>query len=108
MTTLLARQLRQNRTGAERKLWSRLRRKQLAGARFRQQVPVGRYIVDFFCPEAQLIIEVDGSQHSAKRDSTRDEWLAKEGYRVLRFWNNDVLKNIDGVVTTILDVLMSR
>ncbi len=108
MTTLLARRLRQNRTDAERKLWNRLRRKQLEGARFRQQVPIGRYIVDFFCPEAMLIVEVDGGQHAGERDLARYEWLTAEGYSVLRFWNNDVLQNADGVVLTILDALQRR
>ena len=108
MTTLFARQLRQNRTDAERKLWNRLRRKQLEGARFRQQTPIGRYIVDFFCPEALLIVEVDGSQHLGERDHMRDEWLTKEGYRVLRFWNNDVLKNTESVVAAIFNALQSR
>jgi very-short-patch-repair endonuclease len=92
MTTLLARRLRKNRTDAERKLWSRLRRKQLEGVRFRQQAPIGRFVVDFFCPEALLIVEVDGSQHLGEKDRARDEWLAAEGYRVLRFWNNDVVR----------------
>jgi very-short-patch-repair endonuclease len=107
MTTLLAQRLRKNRTDAERKLWSRLRRKQLKGARFRQQAPIGRYIVDFFCPEALLIVEVDGSQHLSDKDRARDEWLTAEGYRVLRFWNNDVLKNTDDVVTAIFDALQA-
>jgi very-short-patch-repair endonuclease len=71
MRTLLARRLRQNRTDAERKLWSRLRRKQLEGARFRQQVPIGAYIVDFFCPEILLIVELDGGQHGSDEDRKR-------------------------------------
>jgi len=108
MTTLLARRLRKNRTDAECKLWSRLRRKQLEGVRFRQQAPIGRFVVDFLCPEALLIVEVDGSQHLGEKDRVRDEWLTGEGYRVLRFWNNDVLKNTDGVVTAIFDVLKVR
>jgi ATP-dependent helicase HrpA/adenine-specific DNA-methyltransferase len=108
MRTLLARRLRQNRTDAERKLWSRLRRKQLEGARFRQQVPIGAYIVDFFCPEILLIVELDGGQHGSDEDRKRDQWLEAEGYRILRFWNNDVLQNTDGVVLTIIGVVQSR
>jgi len=108
MRTFLARRLRQNLTDTERKLWNRLRRKQLEGARFRQQVPIGRFIVDFFCPEAMLIVEVDGGQHADEKDLARDEWLAAEGYCVLRFWNNDLLQNADGVVMKILDTVRRR
>jgi very-short-patch-repair endonuclease len=102
-----ARQLRRNATDAEIRLWSRLRRKQLAGFRFRRQHPLGSYIVDFFCPEARLIVEVDGGQHGEENahDARRTEWLEARGYRVVRFWNNEVLSNTDGVLTTILVAL---
>ena len=102
-----ARRLRQNRTDAERALWTRLRRKQLDGARFRQQVPLGAYVVDFLCLEERLIVEVDGGQHAlgTAKDEARTAWLEERGFRVLRFWNNDVLKNLDGVIDVILRVL---
>src|SRR5579864_2156041 len=104
------RKLRANPTDAEICLWSRLRRKQLEGFRFRRQQPIGPFIVDFFCPEAKLIIEVDGGQHDndAARDAARTRWLEKAGHRVVRFWNYDVLTNTDGVLLTILDDLRSR
>jgi very-short-patch-repair endonuclease len=104
MASTIARKLRANSTDAESRLWSRLRRKQLEGFRFRRQQPIGRYIVDFFCTEARLIVEVDGGQH-AKESSARADWLVGRGYRVVRFWNNDVLANTDGVLLTIRDAL---
>src|SRR5580692_11066238 len=104
MPSLFARKLRGTPTDAEIRLWSRLRRKQLDGFRFRRQQPIGRYIVDFFCPEAKLIIEVDGGQH-ADEDSKRSDWLTERGYRVIRFWNNDVLANTEGVLLSILEAL---
>jgi len=103
MTT--ARNLRQNPTEAEKRLWSRLRRKQLGGYRFRRQSPIGGYVVDFVCPSRKIIIEVDGGQHSASRDADRTKWLEGEGYRVLRYWNHDVLENTDGVLNDILSNL---
>ena len=98
-----ARKLRQNQTEAEKLLWSRLRRRQMAGVRFRRQVPIGPYIVDFASHEAKLVIEVDGGQHDRDSDAekARTERIERDGYRVLRFWNNEVLGNIDGVVQTI-------
>jgi very-short-patch-repair endonuclease len=95
-----AKRLRSRSTDAERKLWSRLRNRQLAGAKFRRQVPIGRYVVDFICFEAALVVEVDGGQHAARvdHDVARTAWLEREGYRVVRFWNNDVLQNIEGVL----------
>jgi very-short-patch-repair endonuclease len=99
-----ARSLRLTPTDAEIRLWSRLRRRQLDGFRFRRQQPMGKYIVDFFCPEAKLIIEVDGGQHADESD-VRARWLEGRGYRVVRFWNNDVLANTDGVLHEILRAL---
>ena len=90
-------------TDAEKRLWSKLRRVQL-GARFRRQQPIGPYIVDFYCAAARLVVEVDGGQHSEMQrayDSRRDGWLRDEGYSVLRFWNNEVLANTDGVLTEV-------
>jgi very-short-patch-repair endonuclease len=107
MASRNAREMRRNATEAERRRWVRIRDKQLDGFRFRRQQPMGPYIVDFFCPEASLIIEVDGGQHSdnAEQDATRTRWLVARGYHVLRFWNNDVLGNIDGVLETIRNSL---
>ena len=102
-----ARRLRAEMTDAERQLWSRLRARQIEGLHFRKQVPIGDYIVDFCCLKRRLIVEVDGGQHAerADYDSERTAWLSQEGYRVLRFWNNEVLQNADGVVETILRVV---
>ncbi len=94
-------------TDAERRLWWQLRYKQLDGFRFRRQHPLDPYVVDFFCPEAHLIVEVDGGQHSPEVDKKRQRWLESQGHRVLRFWNNDVLQNTEGVVATIRDALQS-
>ena len=86
---------------AEQKLWRALRSRGI-GAKFRRQVPLGPYIVDFVCFESKLIVEVDGGQHSEnKRDAIRDRYFIDQGYRVLRFWNNDVLSNLEGVLTMI-------
>jgi very-short-patch-repair endonuclease len=107
MSTARARNLRRNVTDAERRLWSRLRRNQLNGHHFRRQVPIGRYVADFVCAQKKLIIEVDGGQHAVQKaaDEIRTRYLEDRGYRVLRFWNNDVLGNTDGVVETILAAL---
>lgn len=107
MASPIARRLRASLTDAELRLWSRLRRRQLDEFRFRRQHPIGRYVVDFFCPEAKLIIEVDGGQH-AEESSVRADWLRDRGYRLLRFWNNDVLGNTDGVVEEILRALRAE
>ena len=92
-----AKYLRANPTYAERKLWNLLRGKQMAQLRFRRQHPVGPYIVDFFCSGAKLVVEVDGGQHSADKnaayDAARAHWLEERGYSVLRFGNNELLKN---------------
>jgi very-short-patch-repair endonuclease len=104
VTVSLACNLRLTPTDAEIRLWSRLRRKQLEGFRFRRQHPIGPYVVDFFCAEAKLIVEVDGGQH-ADDSVTRTRWLEARSYRVMRFWNNDVLANTEGVLATILDAL---
>lgn len=105
-----ARQLRHRATEAERRLWSTLRDKQLGGWKFRRQVPLGNYIVDFYCPVAKLIVELDGGQHAdrAPQDQVRTNELISLGYRVIRFWNNDVLGNIDGVLQELLGVLQSK
>jgi very-short-patch-repair endonuclease len=102
--TKLARRLRTNLTDAEKYLWYILRRKNLNGLKFRRQQPIGRYIVDFVCFENKLVIELDGGQHAEQiaEDQKRDRWLRSQGFRVLRFWNNEVLDNRDAVVETIL------
>ena len=99
-----ARRMRKAPTEAERKLWWHLRhRLPLGGSHFRRQVQIGPYIADFVCHHFKLIVEIDGSQHGsqATKDELRTRRLDSEGYRVLRFWNNEVLSNIDGVLTEI-------
>lgn len=97
-----ARALRKNQTGTERLLWSKLRNRQLEELKFRRQEQIGPYIVDFICFERKLIIELDGGQHNEDvnkaKDTTRTEWLQKEGYQVLRFWDNEVFINLEGVL----------
>jgi len=101
-----ARALRSRMTNAERKLWYALRDRRFQSFKFRRQVPIGRFIADFICFEARLVIEVDGSQHAdSLRDRYRDRWFGANGFRVLRFWNNDVLSNLEGVVTVLADTL---
>ncbi|HET7852667.1 MAG TPA: endonuclease domain-containing protein [Methyloceanibacter sp.] len=106
-----ARSLRQRSTDAERKLWSRLRDRRLMGFKFRRQVPRGHYVVDFLCVEAALVVEVDGSQHADRRseaDRLRTAELEREGLTVLRFWNVDVLQNLEGVLALISEALSER
>ena len=103
--TSRSRALRKNATDAERKLWSVLRSRQLNGLKFRKQVEIDGYIVDFLCPEKRLIIEVDGGQHTPEHDARRTAYLESQGFRVIRFWNNDVLQNLDGVWTMIEQAL---
>ena len=103
--TPLARTLRRNATRAERRLWQGLRREQVAGFRFRRQVILGRLIVEFACLDARIIVEVDGATHSTDeeiaRDAARSATLAAEGFDILRFTNEDVYCNLDGVLETI-------
>ena len=107
LNTRRARTLRKNMTDTESCLWSRLRKRQINGCKFRRQFPLDRYIVDFVCLEARLVIEVDGGQHAEQtaNDEMRDKWLASQGFRVLRFWNHDVLRETDAVVEKIMRVL---
>jgi very-short-patch-repair endonuclease len=105
-TITAARRLRRNATDAERRVWYRLRARSLAGRKFLRQEPIGAYVVDFVCREERLVVEVDGGQHAdSKSDAIRDQWLRNNGYRVLRFWNNDVLTNTEGVLATIAEAL---
>jgi very-short-patch-repair endonuclease len=100
--TRIARRLRVNQTDAETVLWNRIRNRQIDGHKFVRQKPISGYLCDFVCRERLLIIEVDGGQHNeSATDAIRDRRLAEDGYRVLRFWNNDVLGNLEGVLTTI-------
>jgi very-short-patch-repair endonuclease len=99
--------LRAEMTDAEKKLWRHLRGRQIGGHQFRKQVPIGDYVVDFCCLKVRLVIEVDGGQHDARsaQDEHRTRWLNGQGYRVIRFWNNEVLQNIDGVLQEIVRAL---
>jgi very-short-patch-repair endonuclease len=100
----VARQLRSRMTDAERKLWFALKDRRFAAFKFRRQVPVGPYIADFLSFELRLVIEVDGGQHAeSDRDVERDNWLAQNEFRVVRFWNNDVLRNLEGVLTRLAE-----
>ncbi|MGD0172926.1 MAG: endonuclease domain-containing protein [Anaerolineales bacterium] len=100
-----ARELRGNLTLAEQKLWKYLRAHRLGGAGFRRQHAIGPYIVDFCSPRFKIIIEVDGSQHAdqVEYDSVRTEYFTHRGYYVIRFWNNEVMGNIEGVIQTIIE-----
>ncbi|MFC5697614.1 endonuclease domain-containing protein [Pseudomonas sp. GCM10022186] len=97
-----AKQLRTGQTDAEQRLWQHLRAKRLQGLKFRRQKPLGPYILDFICQERMLVVEVDGGQHlESASDRARDEWLARRGFRVLRFWNHEVLSQTDAVLEAI-------
>lgn len=102
-----AQELRHHQTEAETKLWAYLRSHRMSGAGFRRQHAIGNYIVDFCAPRQKLIVELDGSQHLELKeyDIERTAFLESKGYRVIRFWNNDVTKDIEGVAKTILDAL---
>ena len=108
--TARSRELRRNMTLAERRLWSRIRARQIADIRFNTQFPIGPYICDFVSRGAKLIIEVDGGQHSdqTQADAGRTAFLKSKGHRVVRFWNNDVLENTDGVLQVIGQLLLDR
>ena len=106
--TAVARRLRKHSTDTERHLWRYLRDRQIESLKFRRQQPIGNYVVDFVNPERKVVIEIDGGQHALHRgDRIRDEWLRAEGYKVLRFWDNQVLSNLEGVLETIRDALLT-
>jgi adenine-specific DNA-methyltransferase len=107
MSRTKARHLRKNMTDAERTLWRHLRLRQFAGYKFRRQQPIGKYIVDFVCFERKLVVELDGSQHSEELvyDLERSAWLEKQGFRILRFWDNQVFNETDGVKEAIIGAL---
>jgi len=106
--TDIARRLRKQSTNVEKLLWQRLKGRQLEGYKFRRQQPVGSYIVDFINFEKRIIIELDGGQHAIEKDmdKKRDNWLKAEGYKVLRFWNNEIFENIEGVLEVIRKKLL--
>ena len=105
--TPIAKKLRNNYTETEKNLWYVLRAQNL-GAKFRRQAVIGRYIVDFVCFERQLILEVDGGQHAQEEeDKVREEWLKEQGFTILRFWNDEVLRNREGVLQKIVECLQS-
>jgi len=105
-----AKALRSNQTEVEKRLWYHLRAHRFMGLKFRRQKPMGRYIVDFVCVERRLIIELDGGQHAeqVRYDQQRDAWLCSQGYTVLRFWNNDVMQQLEGVLEQIRNALSPR
>jgi very-short-patch-repair endonuclease len=108
----IAKQLRQRQTETEILLWSKLRDRQLLGLKFRRQQCIGNYIVDFACMDKKLLVEIDGGHHNTdetiKKDLDRTMWLKSKGYLVLRFWNNDIMENLDGVVETIIQTLAQK
>ena len=109
MTNDRARQLRRTMTDAERRLWFLLRSRQLAGFKFRRQHPFGPFILDFACIEHRLVIEADGRQHVDNAyDQRRTAWLESRGWKVIRFWNNDILTNPEAVAIGILDAVGAR
>ena len=107
----IKRRLRSNMTGQETRLWSRLRARQLQGLKFRRQHGIGPYIVDFYCPEQSLVIEVDGDSHADAdqivKDQLRDRYFQSLGLRVIRYINDDILKNLDGVLEDLAERLSS-
>ena len=102
-----AKALRREMTNAEMRMWYHLRAGRFEGWKFRRQVPMGPFVVDFLCERALLIVEIDGGQHAERIDADRERtmWLEQQGYRVLRFWNNDVLGNMNGVLETLSPAL---
>lgn len=106
---VFARKLRQQSTEAEKKLWFSLRNRSLAGYKFRRQYPIPPYIVDFICLESKLIIEADGSQHlESLKDKKREQFLISHGYRILRFWDHEILKHPKMVLEVIHNKLIGR
>ncbi|MDP8236821.1 MAG: endonuclease domain-containing protein [Candidatus Erginobacter occultus] len=111
-TRNLARKLRREQTETEARLWKYLRDRRLKGVKFRRQYPIGKYILDFYCPEARLAVELDGGGHNRpeqrKHDDKRDQEIRGQGIKRLRFWDNDVWRNLDGVLKKIWDELPER
>ena len=101
--TGVARRLRNEPSDAERRLWSHLRASQFGGVKFTRQCPIGDFVADFACRSLRLAIELDGGQHSVETDAPRTQVIEAHGYRVIRFWNNDVLANTEGVLQVIAE-----
>lgn len=97
--------LRRDRTEAEKRFLAAVRNRRLDGFKFRFQASIGPFVVDFLCVEARLIVELDGGQHSAESDAARTRYLEEEGYRVMRFWNNEVFESLDGVLAAVAAAL---
>jgi very-short-patch-repair endonuclease len=107
--TSVARGLRKRSTDAERRLWRHLRSRQLEGAKFVRQFPIGGFVVDFACRDAHLGVELDGGHHNPMMDSPRTQIIERFGYRIIRFWNHDVLENTSGILEVIrLELLNAR
>jgi len=100
-----AKAMRSMPTDAEHRLWQILRAKRFSGFKFRRQVPIDHYVVDFLCPARRLVVEVDGGQHGGSGDVKRDRYLEAQGFQILRIWNNDLFKNEAGVCETLLAAL---
>ena len=111
MKTHITRQLRQNQTPWEQKLWQTLRNGRLRSLKFRRQHKIGRYVVDFLCLSKKLVLEVDGGQHNTDdlkvKDQTRQKYIENQGYKMLRFWNNEIDNNLEGVVEEIIKAVNS-
>ncbi|MCR9257552.1 MAG: DUF559 domain-containing protein [Alphaproteobacteria bacterium] len=103
-----ARRLRRDQTEMEKRLWNKLRGRQLEGAKFKRQHPIGPYIVDFCCEECALVIELDGGQHNEEVDADRTTYIEKAGHGVVRFWNGAVLENLDGALSEISRLILER
>lgn len=105
--TILAKIMRRRPTDAENLLWEHLRAKRFLGLKFKRQEPIGNYIADFICYEKKIVIELDGGQHARKRvaleDRKRDEWMKSQGFKILRIWNHEVLRNLEEVLEIIAD-----
>ncbi|WP_454884022.1 endonuclease domain-containing protein [Sphingomonas oryzagri] len=92
----------------EKALWARLRSRQIEGLKFRRQATIGPFVADFLCAEAMLVVELDGGQHNELRDRARTDFIEAQGYEVLRFWNSDVVENVEGVLTVIAEAAKRR
>jgi len=103
-----AARLRRNMTDAEKRIWYHVRDRRLGGFKFKRQWSLGPYVADFCCIERRLVVEIDGGQHSPEKDARRTAELSAMGYRVVRYWNNDVLGNLDGVLMSLLAELQTH
>jgi very-short-patch-repair endonuclease len=108
MSVARAKELRRDQTDAEKRIWEKIRNSHL-GMKFRRQAPVGPYVADFLCNDLKLVVEIDGGQHAeSKKDEIRTKYLQGLGYHVVRFWNDEVMDNIEGVVDTLASVIEDR